>query len=256
MDPGAFRFAAGASLPLSARFIGSVEDSIDESVRTANEAVEEGRALTEDEQRDLVSQALMVISFFPSPVFEFDMRYGVAENFDLGFRFGSGGARLDAKWRFFQNSTLDAAALVGYQRYSGFGYEFVKNLSSVFEVVAVAEHQRNDIDLGVLISGTEDDDSIFVPYGSLRYMASFNRIETEFGARFLGVGAVEQVDEYEETMQLLYGVIGARVGVRRFHLQLELGVGYVLFEPTIYGQPVDLSGLIFTPSIGLSFDTR
>jgi len=244
------------SLPISTQFIGSLASLIGDRVDAAEEARDSMMSIEEADQRELEGNVLALLLYAPLPVFDLDGRYGLIEDLDLGLRYSGAAARVDAKWHFFGNGSIDLAAILGYQYHFGYSKEFLKELYGLFEVTAVLEHSRHDLDLGLLISGAEDGGGAVVPYGGLRYLAAFNTVTTEFSTSFLGVlETMSARTTYSATMHMVYGVGGLRIGSPKFQLQLELTVGYAHLKPEVEGHQFDLSSVIITPAIGLSFET-
>lgn len=248
VEPGEWRFSTGASIPISTRFVGEVADTAELAADRASRAEEAGEPLTEEEQRELVESALGLILFTPAPTYELGARVGLAQNWDLGFRWAGPMLRGDVKWQLLERPSLDAALLAGYTYHTDTAPSILSSVYSVFESVGVVGYSRHDADLAFLVSGNPE--AVVSPYGALRYLAAFTSFETVVE----GTDMVTQT-ESESIMHIVGATGGLRIGTPKIQLQLELTVSYVHLKPTVFGDEVDLGGMLFMPAIGGSFET-
>ncbi len=247
-EEGELRFHAGGSIAISSRFVSEVADLVDGATDRAEMAEEAGRPLTPEEERELEEGALGLILFASAPVFELGARYGVVEDFDVGFRWAGPMLRADGKVRFLEQPDLQLSGMLGYTYHTSTAPSIMEELQDLFDFVAVIDYSRHDLDLTLLASG--DPESAVSWYASLRYLAGFVSVETT-----VGYGTMISSYESDEVMHVIAGTGGMRIGSEKVQLLLELMLGYVLFSPAIDGEEFDLSGVLIMPAIGLAFET-
>lgn len=247
-EQGEFRFHAGASVPISSRFISEVSEAVDRATERAEEAEMAGRPLTPEEERELLQGALGLILFAPAPVFELGARWGPVEKLDVGFEWAGPMLRFDAKYQFLERPGVDVAALAGYTYHTGSAPSILEDIHDIFDFALIIDYGRHDVDVAVLASGPRDPALTW--YAGLRYMASFVSwsVEVGFEPDTNRIGS-------NEVMHLIAGTGGMRIGTDKVQLMLELLLGYILFEPEVEGAPMDLGGILFMPAIGLAFET-
>jgi len=252
VEPQELRVSGGASLPISTRFIAEVSDLVDTAADRARDARDAGRPLTEEEQRELEESALALVLFTILPVFELDARYGIVDDFDVGLRYAGSSLRLDAKYRFLERDSMSLAGLLGYTYHFGFGTSVVESFHDLFEITAILDYTRHDVDAGVIVSGNEND--TVVPYGMLRYLLAINSLELELDSSFDTETMIPRT-ELDPLMHVIAGTGGLRIGSEQIELLLELTLGYVILSPEVRGEQIDLGGFIITPALGLAIST-
>ena len=256
-EKGEFRFHAGASVPISTRFVAEVADLVDGATARAEEAETAGRPLTDEEEADLTEAGLGLILFTPAPVFELGARYGVVENFDVGFEWAGPMLRGDAKARIYEDpGTFDFGAMLGYTYHTSTAPSVLEEAQDLFNFVFVIDYARHDVDLTVLANGDVTQTASW--YASARYLAGIISANVNVGFDR------DTADPFtvDTILHMFGGTAGLRLGSEKFELMLELTVAYILFEPELEstdpdfdGQTLGLSGMLFMPAIGLSFET-
>ncbi len=251
VPPGEFRGGAAFALPISTRFVGEVVDLIDQVDDSFADAVDEGRALTTDEQREAIESLAGIVLLMPAPVFELNARVGLAKDVDIGLRWAGPALETGVKWHFYEQPGFDLAATLDYTYHTGVGASIASAVYDIAEQFDLASYSRHDLELAVIASG--DPEATVTPYGAVRYLAGFTSFEsvveeiaTESGAPRTDTSAV---------MHHFGAAGGIRIGTPSIHLMLELTVLYVAFAPTVFGADIDLSGLVITPAIGFAFET-
>lgn len=242
------RFHAGGSIPISTRFISSLSDTVDTATERAEMAETAGRPLDDDEERQLSEGSLGLILFAPAPVFELGARWSPVERFDVGFEWAGPMLRGDAKYQMLAQADVDLAVLAGYTYHTSTAPSILEDIHELFEFAAVVDYGRHDVDLAFLASSDPRQTASW--YASLRYMASFASLNLD-----VGWGDMRTRTDTSSVMHTIAGAGGLRVGTEKLALMLELTIAYIVFEPTIEGRDVSLSGFLFMPALGLSFET-
>lgn len=242
LAPKDVSIGAGMSVPVSTAFVGEVADS----AKLANKLAKKGgdEPLTEAEQRQIVESVIAATTLAPSALFVADLRVGMAKRFDMGLRYGGPAWSIDGKLQL-RDGPWDLALLLGFRHHTNIGPSFASSAYDVLETVKLAEYSRNDIQTAFLYS--TDDRKIVSFYGGFRYDLSFATFALE-----LGEEGNRTLDSDEDTVMHTVGVgSGMRVGGEHFAFMLELALSYMVLEPKILGERVDLSGMIIEPGLGI-----
>lgn len=249
-EKGEFRFHAGASVPISTRFVAEVADLVDGATARAEDARTAGRELTPEEERDLMEASLGLILFTPAPTFELGARYGIVDDLDVGFEWAGPMLRGDAKVRLYEDpGSVDLGAMLGYTYHTSTAPSILEEVQDLFDFVFVIDYARHDLDLTLLANG--DVGQTVTWYASLRYLAGIISADVAVGFDRSAAAPFE----IDTILHLVGGTGGLRVGTEKLEFMLELTVAYIHLEPEVNGDTLGLSGMLFMPAIGLSFET-
>ena len=246
------RLHAGGSIPITTQFIGALADTIDSATERAEMAEMAGRPLTAEEEAEVSEGAMGLVLFVPAPVFELGARFAPVERFDIGFEWAGPMLRGDLKLQIVADQPIDLAALAGYTFHTSTGVDIQEGLNDLFQFALVVDYGRHDVDLAVLASS--DPRETVSWYGAVRYMASFVSLNID-----VGWGTMRTLAESSSVMHTIGGVIGLRAGTEKLAVMLELTVAYIHFAPELESEgttrELGLSGVLFMPALGLSFET-
>jgi hypothetical protein len=250
---GDVRLGAGVSLPISTRFVGAVVDVMGDAADRVSDARSADRPLTEAEQRDAIEAILAAILFQSPPVYEMSFRYGIAKDFDAGFRWAGPALRPDVKYRFLDGGDggLSMAGSLAYAYHTGIGASIVSSVFELFEDFELVDYSRHDLDLAVLFSN--DSERWYAWYGTLRYLAAFASFETKLDEAVEAASGRWQTDT-SGVIHHVGGTFGFQAKWRPIRAMVELTAMRVFFAPRILGERYDLGGWIISPAIGLAFE--
>lgn len=254
LDPGDFQLTGTYAFPLHTNL---VRESL-EAAETIEELYEGNtEKMSEDETRDLLDTALNWALFSNLGITELVARAGLfrgpLEGIDMGLRYNGASLKADLLWQLYESP--------GHQWFiaTNFGYGFQFNITSKFITsVSLTNWARHDLE-GSLIFGYAKE-NWFKAYLSPRYIYSLVRTEPKFSDEFIDNLPDSVTDkylpsEYFEHANLAYfgGTIGMMVGYRHLFANLELTVLRLSFKPTVLREKRDFSGMLVSPTAGLTF---
>ncbi|MBX3226103.1 MAG: hypothetical protein KIT84_28990 [Labilithrix sp.] len=208
------------------------------------------------EQRQALAAAVGLGLSSPGVTPDIMLRMGVVKNLDVGLRWSSINAHLDAKYRFLTTKDPTAeeendagsfgngpdrgfqgAISIGVSKslYNGFVFD-------LFEQLEIDDYSRWNIEVPVIF-GTRMKDFGHVWFGP-KYIYSRYSVD----AILQNVGAVPRTSG---SIHHIGGFGGVAVGYKVFFVFLELTVAKMFAEPTIFGQKTDLGGIVAMPAFGL-----
>jgi hypothetical protein len=192
---------------------------------------------------------MSLVLFSPMPTTELALRVGMGEDVDMGLRYAGSLIKLDAKKQLIDGDPgLDLALDLGYSYHLGIGASWASRAYDVVDLVGLGEYSRHDLD-GAVIVGRDFGQWLSI-YGATRYMASFISLDSDITTVETGAGTGRT--SIDNTMHLFGGSFGSMIGYRYLFLTSELTIMKVIFEPTLVGQQLDLSGVVYTPTLGLT----
>jgi len=212
------------------------------SAETLADAVDDDRALTEDEKHDLVAGATAIALSSPGYGAHLDVAVGFGYRLDGQLRLGNGvyGASLRrgldlGKWH----------GALGLRAAYNSGGSLVPYLDTVNSLLKVGDMTRWD---GQLFGQVGRE---FGEWGKLwlgaKWMESWFAGTVDASSPKIGLGK----DSFDGRLRYLGGFVGVGLGYRWFHVLLELTVMHVdASELTLFGRSPDLDGWLIAPSWG------
>lgn len=252
LAPGQKRLHAGASMPISSRFVQELIDVIDLATDRLQDADNAGRPITEAEQRQAIESAAAILLLQPTVVPELGFRMGIFDHVDAGLQWAGPTFRLDAKWHAVDMPGKGHAAVqAAYTYHTGIGASIAGSVFDLFESLRLVEYSRSDLELALLAS-TEDQGRNLSFYGGLRYFLAMPRLESALAAGIETETGMPLVGT-ETNIHEIGATGGVRLGTDRVALMAELTVLWMVFAPEIFGEESDLGGLIIAPGVGAAF---
>lgn len=253
MNPGQWRvnLATGVYVPAGA------------VIRLAANGVDLGRTLISENrdpttaELDKLFEAGLALAVLPiAPVQELQIRTGIVDNLDAGFRLATTGARLDVKYRFFQSADSRHHLSIGL---GGSKYFFSGPVFDALAFVKVEDFSRYDVEVPLLYTYEAGD--IFRFYGGAKFIRSWFSMSSKL-VRAQSVAESNGSPTFfrsEEQMTFAGATFGIMLGYKHVFVSAELTSGLVIAEPAIYSfvtkQPEkrNLGGATFFPALGLVF---
>jgi hypothetical protein len=228
-----------------------VIDSAKVAVGEAKEAADSDQELTEAEARQLGQAAVAYALFTPSVYPEALVRVGIVDRFDAGLKISSTLVKPELKFQYLDiGDKLDASVFMGYAYHFGVGPSAAEKVYDIFETLKLVDYSRHDLDFGLLFG--REWGQIASLYGGPRYLLSFTNVE-------LRLKNIERVSgdeapslEARTPMHHVGAVVGVMVGYKYVFVNLELTLLYCIFKPKMLGEAVNLSGMIISPTLGLT----
>lgn len=247
----------------------SLYGGLEEGVKTL--VAQDTAAIAARDLNDMI-EALYAYSLDPlGGGMDLGLRYGVMQNFDLGYAYASGAHALSAQWQFLGPSATDAAveySVSAWQgsftlQYSWQDYDlpsvaYLDKLQSLLRY----EFKRSDLYLPLVFGRALGDRGRF---GSLAFGPALNYTWITYGSDLLQV--VEKLDDGstrpfanlqgEKTFASYGGFVNARLGYRYVFVVLACAAFYQdygewpLFSGNVGGETTHLKGMTFIPSAGL-----
>jgi hypothetical protein len=249
LKSGHFEVQAAMGLPLSTNLIGEAITSASTAAGHLEDAEEEGRPITEDEQLQALETAMALVLFTPMPSTEFAARIGMKNEMDVGLRYAGSLIKADLKKMFINHKEgLDLSGVVGYAYHLGIGSSVAETAFSVVEFVRLGDYSRHDVDAAVIVG--RDWGQWLTLYGSARTMVSFISLDSDIEMVETVTGAPSS--SIKNKMFHAGGAGGLFIGKRPLFLTAELTVMRVIFRPTVLGEEIDLSGYMVTPTAGVT----
>lgn len=196
---------------------------------------------SEDDRRRLLSAAVGLALSSPGVNPDIMLRYGVVKDLDMGIRWSGLAAHADAKIRFLggdgEDGGMQGAVSLGVSKalYSGLVFDVLERLD-------VNDYSRWNLEVPVLF-GKRLGDVGHVWFGP-KYVASRYSVDAslqDFGVVPTTTGWIHHFGAFA----------GAGIGYKSVFLFGELTVAKMWAEPTIFGQKVDLGGIVVVPAGGL-----
>ena len=246
-----FEVNLGTSLPLSDKAIRSAieaEESIKKQLRDAEDGAEK---LTENDARKLTEVAAALLLFTPLPSNEMSLRGGIGWGVDVGLRLTGPRKQIDAKWQALdvKRHGIDLGLSLAYGWHSSPAASLWESATSAAESLKIMDYQRRDLTLSVI--GSRDIGDVFSMWLGLAYSRSSIRIGSKLTGVATDLGIAASALTIDETMQQIGGQLGFRVGYKYVFFVVEFSVMQAYFSPSILGQKVNLSGLLYTPTFAL-----
>jgi hypothetical protein len=247
VEPGHAELIGGVSVPIHGAYVTQFGKALDDAahrVKTADSA-----PLSDAEERDVVDAALAGVLFTPTAVPELGLRLGVADRVDVGIRWAGPAFRGDGKVHLYRTENgLNLGLTAGYGYHTGIGSSIASSIYDVFDALKLVDYSRHDVDVALLVGGNEN--AVFSGYGALRGIVSFTKFESELPEELVGPEGVVQIDT-SSSLFYLGGTAGMRLGPKTVAALAELTVMHCWFNPRVLGERRDLSGLVFSPALGL-----
>jgi hypothetical protein len=246
--------AQNVNVPAS-RIVSAVDVAQEQARRYASDT---GYRPTPEDQRRIVAATTGLALSSPGVNPDLMLRVGVIDDLDVGLRWSGINAHADAKYRFLGGSPRaagDASSRfrdeIGPDKEGGFQGAVSLGISRslysglVFDALNfldIGGYSRWNVELPVIF-GTALGDFGHVWFGP-KYVFSAYSVD----ASLRNVGAI---DGTSGTAHHLGGFGGAALGYKVIFVFAELTVMKMFAEPSIFGRPTDLGGIIVVPSGGL-----
>lgn len=256
MKPGHVQANAAMNVNVPAsRIVDAVDVAEDLASRYARDP---GYVPTTEEQRRALAAGVGLGLSSPGPNQDFMLRVGLFRNFDAGLRWSGLAAHVDGKYRFMggdpppkdgearsftdelgpeKDGGLQGSISIGLSKtlYSGFVFD-------ALDYLQIGDYSRYNLEVPVIF-GTALKDYGHVWFGP-KYVLS--RYSVDASLRNVGV-----VPETSGTIHHLGAFGGVAVGYKVVFFVAELTVMKMFAEPTVFGQPTDLGGIVVVPAGGL-----
>ncbi|MBL91782.1 MAG: hypothetical protein CMH56_08245 [Myxococcales bacterium] len=213
------------------------------------------KQLSEEEFRNLLDAGLGWLLFFPGFNAEFAYRTGLPNfgwpKWDVGVRTDGQVLKYDLRMQFFEDGAQwkHAAALnVGHGVHMGI-------VNETLSYVSLTDFTRHDLDMQLSYGLRYDE--YFEFYANPRFLVSYVDAESKLPADLMAK-MPESLQEYDpsqffQDVWLTYvgGGLGIRGGYKYAFVFAEASLLWLTFQPEVFGETRDLSGLALTPRIGL-----
>ena len=213
------------------------------------------KEISEEDFRNLIDAGLSWVLFFPGFNAEFAYRTGLPNlgwpKWDVGIRTDGQVLKTDLRLQLFEQGVgwKQAAAInLGHGVHLGVVNEALSYLS-------LTDFTRHDLDVQ-LSYGLKFED-FFEVYVNPRFMASYIDAESKIPADLMAKmpTALQEYDPSQlfSDVWLTYGGagLGLRGGYRYVFVFAEASLLWLSFQPDLFGETRDMSGLAVTPRIGL-----
>ncbi len=260
LQPGQIRVGAAVGVYIPA---GQAANALGHGVTQARKGIEaaqnrENYTVSEADQEAMLTTALALAVLPPSTSWEINGRYGVAENFDVGLRYGLNALRADAKYRLVHLGDRDGEGQGGRKSFDfavGLGisrYFFSNPVTEVLEKVKLGNFDRWDVEVPLYISA--DFNPYFGIYFSPKYVYSRTTVELRLLEIAEACNCVEEKIQIpsEVNMHFVGATAGIRAGLPKLSVYAELTGGNTFVNPRIMGKERNLGGVTLYPSIGLA----
>lgn len=192
---------------------------------------------TDQDRREILDAGLGLMLNPPGTTPDVMVRYGFVDGFDAGVRYSGTQVHLDAKAQFLTTADGWAGSVsIGYSRHL-----YSSTVFDVLEVLDVISFQRHNLELPVQFGHRLGD------YGHLwmgaKYIGSYYRMDSALA----GVGL-------PSTAGLMHYVglnSGIALGYKYVFAMAELTAMEMIAKPEVFGQPVDIGGLVIMPAVGV-----
>lgn len=217
-----------------------VVEAVDVANDIANRYADPGYKPSTEDQRRMLGAAVGLALSSPGVNPDLMLRVGILRNLDAGLRWSGLAAHLDAKYRFLggeEPNDFQGAVSVGVSKalYSGLVFD-------VLEKLDIDDYSRWNVEVPVIF-GKRLGDVGHVWFGP-KYVLSRYSVD----ASLQNVGVVPTTSG---TFHHLAGFVGAGVGYKHVFLFGELTIAKMWAKPEIFGEKVDLGGIVVVPAVGL-----
>ena len=232
-----------------------VEKSLESSHVLYQQVSEEDRQMTPDEFFGLLDTTLAWSLLTPGGSSEMIGRIGITdkllEGIDVGFKTDFTAIKTDVKWQLWEST--DGRQAVAWNG----AYAWQNNVvPPKIEWITNSTFSRHDVETslmwGIRKSGVAE------LYAGPRVIYSKINAQPNLSSEMTQMIPEElsafNPSEYFADERMLYygGTIGTRLGYHVLFLDLELNCFWVQFEPLVVAQRRDLSGLLVSPTVGLT----
>lgn len=212
---------------------------------------------SEAEQRQALAAAVGLGLSSPGVNPDIMLRMGVVKNLDVGLRWSSINAHVDAKYRFLatKDATPEEEAATdgklgngpdrGFQGAISIGLSkslYNGLIFDLFDQLQINDYSRWNLEVP-LIFGSRLSDYGHVWFGP-KYIYSHYSVDASL--KNIGI-----VPEQSGSIHHIGGFGGVAVGYKAAFVFLELTVAKMFANPEIFGQETDLGGIIVVPAFGL-----
>lgn len=236
LPKGDFHASAGMNVEIP---ITRVVDSLSAAADVSDKYLgDPGYEPTQEEQRALLDATIGLALNAPGGGNDFMFRYGVVEHLDVGARWSTSAAHLDAKWQFLDSTSgWDGAVSLGVAQHIFSGIIF-----DVLEVLELDDFSRTDVEIPVIFGKRFSHWARF--WGGPKLILSRYSVDAD-------IRNVVEVQELDGWVYYYGGFAGGSVGYRNIQLYGELTMMSMVASPVILGEEVDIGGLIVSPSFGI-----
>lgn len=218
----------------------------------------------EKRQDDLITTSLALASLPPSYSYQYGMRVGIFENFELGGRYAINSIRIDAKYRFVHvgqseqswfDNIDDGETRRSFDVAIGFAtskYIFSNVVVAALQTFGMGNFDRWDFEVPLYISF--DVNRYFGIYAAPKYVFSNTRFDEKL-RKFANSCDCEFIDTTipgEVNMHFVGSTFGLRLGWPRFSVFAEVTGGNMFARTYILGKTRELGGFTLYPSIGFA----
>ena len=252
IDPGDMQITTSASVPVASSVVRGAFDTAKSVVDRFDDISSANTPPTEDELRNAVEAATAYVLFTPSVYPELMARRGIIDRFDAGLRLSNSLAKFEMKGQFLkEDSGAAGSAFIGYGYHFGVGPSIAEKLFDIFEYLDMVDYARHDLDVGVLFGFEKGEWLSF--YAGPRFLTSFTKVKLNLkGFEQNDVIDVPEAINIDTPIIHVGAVVGIMLGYKYVFVNLEMTMLYVIFKPEVLGETLDLGGMMFAPTIGLT----
>lgn len=251
LEPKEIQITTAVSVPISTRVVGAIIDTAEATAKEIKEAANDNQELTMAEAQKGVESAAALILFTPSTYPEALFRIGIVDRFDAGLKLSYSLIKPELKFQYLRiKDGIDASVFMGYAYHFDVGPSIASKVYDIFDSLKLVDYSRHDLDFGLLF-GREWKDIVSLYWG-LRYLLSF--INVDFGfekIKYIDGEAIPDL-KVHELMHNAGAVVGVMAGYKYVFVNVELTLLYCIFKPEIIEKEMDLSGMIISPTLGIT----
>ncbi len=268
LRPGQVRAGMGYGVYLPTTQVGNaVGEGVSLGSRATSAAIQNKPVTIYDQDVDkLVTAGAALAAFPPSAGYEYTMRVGVVDDFDVGGKYSVNAVKLDGKYRIVHMGEQDVAEPPDDETHDsfdvavGFGgtkYIFANPVVQLLDYVDMGKFDRYDLEVPVYIS--VDLGSHFGLYLVPKWIYShvtFDEKLVKLSQQCACHTGVDTTLPATVDVNFLGATAGLNAGWRRFKVFAEITAGHTFAKPMLFGKPRDLGGTTLYPSVGFAITFR
>lgn len=192
---------------------------------------------TEQDRREILNAGLGLMLNAPGTNPDVMVRYGFVDGFDAGIRYSTTQVHLDAKAQFLTTDDGWVGSIsLGYSRhlYSGAFFD-------VLEVLDILSFQRHNLEVPLQFGHRLGD------YGHIwmgaKYIGSYYKMDSALAG--IGLPSAAGLMHYVGLNS------GIALGYKYVFAMVELTAMEMFAKPVVFGEPVDIGGIVVMPSAGV-----
>jgi len=268
LRPGQIRAGMGYGVYLPTTQVGNaVSTGIDLTSKAASAAIANKKVTVTDAEMDkMVTAGAALAAFPPSAGYEYTMRVGVFEDFDVGGKYSLNAVKLDGKYRIVHMGEQDVAEPPDEETHDSFDvavglggtkYIFANPVVQLLDYVNMGNFDRYDLEVPVYIS--VDLGSHFGLYLVPKWIYSHVKFDEKLVSTAQECACHTGVDTTLPAtvdVNFLGATAGLNAGWRRFKVFAEITAGHTFAKPFLFGKYRDLGGTTLYPSVGFAITFR